>query len=66
MINHVLNYLRKQSDAPVLLDDYCELNYGMTWGELQQSENADWIEEVRSLVEDGELRVPTSGTGREQ
>ena len=66
MIDYVLNHLRSQSDAPVLVDDYCSLNYGMTWGELQQSENAEWIEEVLSLVEDGELKVVTPGIGRKQ
>jgi hypothetical protein len=63
MIDHVLNYLRSQSDAPVLVGDYCNLNYGMTWRDLQRSENTEWITDVLDLIEAGELRVLTVGTG---
>jgi len=66
MNDHVLNWLKKENGSPVTVDAYCELNYSMSWGDLQRSENAEWIAEVLSLVEDGELRVLTSGTGREQ
>jgi hypothetical protein len=65
MTDHVLNWLKANNDAPTV-EAYCELNYSMSWAELQRSENAEWIEEALSLVEDGELRVLTSGTGREQ
>jgi hypothetical protein len=62
MIDHVLSYLRKQSDAPVLVDDYCNLNYGMTWRDLQRSENAEWYAEVLHLIESGDLKLETVGT----
>jgi hypothetical protein len=65
MIDHVLNFLKREGHVP-LVDDYCELNYSMPWEELQRTENAEWIEEVLSLVEDGELKVVTPGSGRKQ
>jgi hypothetical protein len=65
MIDHVLNFLKREGHAPTV-DAYCELNYSMTWAELQKSENAEWIEEVLSLLEDGELKVVAPGSGRKQ
>jgi hypothetical protein len=65
MTDHVLNWLKANNYAPTV-EAYCELNYSMSWAELQRSENAEWIEEVLSLVEDGELKVVTPGSGRKQ
>ena len=65
MTDHVLNWLKENDQAPTV-DAYCELNFSMSWRNLQRSENAEWVEEVLNLVEDGELRLLTSGTGREQ
>jgi hypothetical protein len=65
MIDHALNFLKCEGHAPTV-DAYCELNYSMTWAELQKSENAEWIEEALSLVEDGELKVLTTGSKRKQ
>jgi hypothetical protein len=60
MIDHVLNFLKREGHAPTV-DAYCELNYSMSWADLQRSENDEWIAEVLSLVEDGELKVVTPG-----
>jgi len=62
IIDHVLNYLRSQSDAPVLINDYCSLNYGMSWEQLQRSENAEWYAEVLDLIESEDLKLETVGT----
>jgi hypothetical protein len=64
MIDHVLNWLKANNKAPTI-GAYCELNYSMSWKELQRSENAEWYIEVLDLVESGELRVLT-GIGRKQ
>jgi hypothetical protein len=66
MIDHVLNYLRSQSNAPVTVDEYCELNYSMTWAELRRGEYPEWEADVLGLIEDGELKVLTTGSKRKQ
>jgi hypothetical protein len=66
MINHVLNYLRSQSNTSVSVDEYCELNYSMTWAELRRGEYSEWEAEVLDLILDGELKVVTPASGRKQ
>jgi hypothetical protein len=67
MIDHVLNYFKTSGSGSVMVDEYCELNYSMSWADLQRSENnAEWYAEVLDLIESGTLRILTLGTGRKQ
>jgi len=59
--DHVLNWLKANNEAPTV-DAYCELNYSMSWADLQRSENAEWVAEVLELIESGELKVVTPGS----
>ncbi len=61
MTDHVLNFLKREGHA-VTVDAYCELNYSMSWAELQRSENAEWYAEVLDLIESGDLKLETVGT----
>jgi hypothetical protein len=61
MTDHVLNWLKANNDAPTV-EAYCELNYSMSWEELQRSENAEWYAEVLDLIESGDLKLETVGT----
>jgi hypothetical protein len=61
MIDHVLNFLKREGRVPTA-DAYCQLNYSMSWAELQRSENAEWYAEVLDLIESGDLKLETVGT----
>jgi hypothetical protein len=61
MIDHVLKFLKREGHTPTV-DAYCELNYSMSWAELQRSENAEWYAEVLDLIESGDLKLETVGT----
>jgi hypothetical protein len=65
MIDHVLNFLKREGHAPTV-DAYCELNYSMTWAELRRGEYPEWEADVLGLIEDGELKVLTTGSKRKQ
>lgn len=65
LIDHVLNFLKREGHVPTV-DAYCELNYSMSWAELQRSENAEWYAEVLDLIESGELKVVKPGSKRKQ
>jgi hypothetical protein len=65
MIDHVLNFIKSEGHAP-MVDAYCELNFSMSWADVQRGEYPEWEAEVLGLIESGELKVLVLGSGRKQ
>jgi hypothetical protein len=59
--DHVLNFLKREGHAPTV-DTYCELNYSMSWADVQRGEYPEWEAEVLDLIESGDLKLETAGT----
>ena len=59
-MDYVLAYMKNH--VPMTVNEYCALNYSMTWEELQRSDNVEWRAEVEDLVEQGFLQVEVPGS----